>query len=829
MGELTTLVKTHQPLPIMKPTYYLLFVMALCLTFSNSVQSCTATTQYPANVTVTDSSSMNAITITTCNYAGEYAVVVLNGSFTYTFESSIATDFIEITNTSNTTLNTGTGTVSINNSGTDTVRMHIFTNSACSTQSTCRTTTVTRAPCLATVQFPTYVDTASNTYDTHFVSTCNYPGQFYEIVLFAGSYEIASSDTSDIFVFTDSANNVFFSQQTPVIANVTTTNYLKIRVHIFTDAFCGTEFACRTTTVKRLPCVATTQYPTYTIQASNDPALDTITNCNYAGEYIVIDIDSGQTYEVSSDSADWFFLTLTDDTYLSSGQTAFSFTNPYGDTTVRLHVFRDSACGEISACRQTYVQCLTCPVPIPTISSSDSVACLADLPVTLTNDDPFVGEVYWYSGTCASTPIDSGVSIQVSPSTTTTFYCANSFENQLSFCDSFTLEVFPSPFVSIGNITNVLCFGETSGSATATGSAGLAPYTYSWSNGEDSTYVDQLAAGQLSILLMDDNGCYAYDTIQITQPDAIQDSVFNKVEPLCYGDETGGLGILISGGVTPYTYSWSNSETTSSIANLGHGTYMLTLTDNNGCEEVYSYDIIAPEKLENDMEITDVWCQGDSNGVVQTDVEGGVGLYDYTWSTGDTNTQLSDLFEGDYILTITDINGCTLLDTASVSYIHENPTILMDSTEIICVEQTAILDAGAGFIYAWSTNQSTQSIEISDPGTYSVTVTDFNGCSSSKDVLVTLDSCLGITNVINMPSHRIYPNPSNGTIHFEVLSIDHNLETIQLESISGQVIKTIPISGVRSGVLDFMDVAKGVYIINLEFDNGISSEQIIIQ
>lgn len=813
----------------MRTISYLTVITVLSLLYSTKSAACTSSTLYPANVTVTDSSSMNALTITTCNYAGEYAVVVLSGNFNYTFESNVATDFIEITNTSNTTLSTGTGSVSINNTGIDTVRMHIFTNSACSTQNACRVTTVTRAPCLATIQFPSYVDTASSTYDTHFVSTCNYPGQFFEIVLFAGSYEIASSDTSDVFVFTDSANNVFFSQQTPVVANITTTNYLKIRVHIFTDANCGTEFACRTTTVKRLPCVATSQYPNYTVQASDDPALDTITDCSYAGEYIVMDISAGETYEVSSDSADWFFLTLTDDTYISSGQTPFTFTNPYGDTTIRVHIFQDSACGEQDTCRQTYVQCLTCPVPIPSVSSSDSVACLDDLPITLTNDDPFVGETYWYTGTCASAPIDSGTTIQVSPSTTTTYYCANSYESLLSLCDSFTLEVFPSPSVSIGNVVDVLCFGESSGSAQATGSAGLSPYSYLWSTGEDSNYVGQLNAGLLSVLLTDDNGCFAYDTVQITQPEAIEDSIFNQVNPLCFGDETGELGIMISGGVTPYAYSWSNLETTSTITNLGQGNYSFTLTDENGCEEIYSYDIISPEELVNEIEITDVWCKGDSNGAIQTDVEGGVSSYDYNWSTGDTNSQLADLNEGVYVLTLTDQNGCTLEDTATISYTHDSPEILMDTTAIICVDQTTTLDAGAGFVYVWSTNQSTQTIEISDPGTYMVTITDFNGCSSSQGIIVTADSCLGISPISKTPNYRIYPNPSNGSVQFEIINSDLSLDYVQLESISGQTIKKISLTGYQAGTLDLLDVAKGVYILNFVFDTGVQSEQIIIQ
>ncbi len=812
---------------------FVLFHLTLLGIFaSTQTYACTATTQYPANIVVTDSTSIAAVSITTCNYGGEYAVVILSGSFTYTFESSIATDYIEITNTSNTTLTYGTGSVSYNNSGIDTIRMHIFANSSCGTQNTCRVTTVTRDPCIATVQFPTYVDTANSNYDTHFVSNCNYAGQFYEILLTGGQYEISSSDTSDIFVFTDTANNLFFSQQTPVIATVTTTTFLILRVHIFSNTSCGAESACRTTTVRRLPCVATTQYPNYTVQTSYDPAPDTITNCNYAGEFVEMDVSGGETYEMTSDSADWFFLTLTDDTYLSSGQTPFAFTNPYGDTTMRVHIFRDSACGEISACRQTYIQCTTRPVPPPSISSSASVACLAELPITLTADSAFVGQVYWYSGSCNSTPIDSGISIQVSPSSSTTYFCVNSFEGSLSVCDSMFLEVYPSPVVSIGNVVDILCFGETTGSAVATGSAGLSPYVYLWSNGEDSNLIDGLGAGLFTVTLTDANGCFAFDTVQISEPSSIQDSLFYQANPLCNADQTGALGVFISGGTAPYTYTWSTAQTTSSITNLGHGTYTLTLTDDNGCEETFSYEIVAPDLLTNTMTTYDVWCEGDSNGVISTNVNGGVAPYSYSWSNSITTPGQTTVTEGNYYLTVTDSNSCVVYDTAIVGHTNTNPIIEMDSSDIICAGKSLMLDAGAGFVYKWSTSQATQTIEVNSAGKYSVTVTDFNGCESAHTIIIIADSCLGVDNIGINAALSLYPNPTSGLLQFELTKSIAEPFEVTIVSALGKVVQSkICNSNNQNGqhYLDLTKLAKGVYLVQFQFKDEMVSRSVIVQ
>jgi hypothetical protein len=810
-----------------------LFQFALFGIFtSNQAQACTATSQYPANIVVTDSTSLAAVTITTCNYGGEYAVVILSGSFTYTFESSVATDYLEITNTSNTTLIYGTGSVSYNNSGINTVRMHIFTDSSCGTQNTCRVTTVTRDPCIATVQFPTYVDTANSNYDTHFVSNCNYAGQFYEIYLTGGQYEISSSNTSDIFVFTDTANNLFFSQQTPVITTITTTTFLVIRVHIFSNTSCGAESSCRTTAVRRLPCIAATQYPNYTVQTSNDPAPDYITNCNYAGDYVQIDVSGGETYEMTSDSADWFFLTLTDNTYLSSGQTPFTFINPYGDTTMRVHIFRDSACGELSACRQTYIQCTTCPVPPPSISSSASVACLAELPITLTADSAFVGQVYWYSGSCNSTPIDSGISIQVSPSSSTTYFCANSFEGTLSVCDSMFLEVYPSPAVSIGSVQDILCNGETTGSAVATGSAGLSPYAFLWSNGEDSTLVDGLGAGWFTVTLTDANGCSAFDTVQINEPSPIQDSLFYQANPLCNSDLTGALGVIISGGTTPYTYNWSTTESTSSITNLGHGTYTLTLTDNNGCEEVYSYDVVAPDALVNNMTTYNVWCEGDSNGVITTSVNGGVLPYSYNWSNSTITSGQTNVAEGNYYLTVTDSNSCVVYDTAIVGHTNTNPTIEMDSADIICAGKSLVLDAGAGFVYKWSTSKATQTIEVDTAGAYTVTVTDFNGCESAHTIIIVADSCLGINSLSLNTALSLFPNPTSGLLQFELSKSIAEPFEITIVSALGKVVQTKICTSNNQNeqhYLDLSQLAKGVYLVQFQFKDEMVSRSVIIQ
>ena len=152
----------------------------------------------------------------------------------------------------------------------------------------------------------------------------------------------------------------------------------------------------------------------------------------------------------------------------------------------------------------------------------------------------------------------------------------------------------------------------------------------------------------------------------------------------------------------------------------------------------------------------------------------------------------------------------------------------MDSTDIVCVDQTLTLDAGTGFVYAWSNNAATQTIEISTAGSYSVTVTDFNGCSSSHTIVIAADSCLGISALSSNETFDIYPNPTNGTIQFEVAD-QETLKSITLVNLAGQKVYHESLEGAKNGILDFTTLSKGVYIINFHFETGIRSEQVIIQ
>jgi gliding motility-associated-like protein len=290
------------------------------------------------------------------------------------------------------------------------------------------------------------------------------------------------------------------------------------------------------------------------------------------------------------------------------------------------------------------------------------------------------------------------------------------------------------------NITNVACHGDSTGSAFAAASGGFPPYSYLWSTGATTQSITGLPAGIYSVTVTDAAGCTKNVFFQITQPGPILDSA-SITHVGCSTANIGSITPNISGGVPPYSYLWSNGNTTPTISGLAAGTYTLTLTDSAGCVKNFTYNVIGFTPVSFTATATPATC-AQNNGTISISINSGTAPYTYQWSPPvAAGPNATNLAAGIYTITVTDINGCSQSQTVTVSEIPSF-SLSIQSTPVGCTgtgaTATVTVNGGVGpFTYQWSPSGGTGPTATNlGPGTYTVTVTDSVGCSLSASVTI---------------------------------------------------------------------------------------------
>ncbi|MBN4052355.1 PKD domain-containing protein, partial [Sphingobacteriaceae bacterium AH-315-L07] len=315
----------------------------------------------------------------------------------------------------------------------------------------------------------------------------------------------------------------------------------------------------------------------------------------------------------------------------------------------------------------------------------------------------------------------------------------------------------PSAIVPALTADSVSCFGLSDGSAKVTAIGGTPGYTYRWNSGGIGPFLNNQVAGTYTATVTDSKGCKATGSITIKEPLAI--IIVAASTPItCPAGNDGTISIVASNGNPPYTYAWSTGDNTTSISNLPAGTYDVTVTDSKGCQ---STDAVVQEKI-LDYEIytdsTDVSCFGGSDGSVRITAKLGNSPYTYSWNTGASTQELTGLIAGTYYVTTNDVNGCEKYASITVN----EPTALVLSlgkTDLSCngsndgtVGATTSggtnigITSTSGYTYIWNTGSTDQGLDSLGAGTYTVTVTDANGCQLSSSITITEPAPVVLTN-----------------------------------------------------------------------------------
>lgn len=288
--------------------------------------------------------------------------------------------------------------------------------------------------------------------------------------------------------------------------------------------------------------------------------------------------------------------------------------------------------------------------------------------------------------------------------------------------------------------TNVTCAGLNNGSATGNVSGGTAPYTYLWSNGATTQVIASLSPGDYCVTVTDANQLAGSGCVAITAPDALGVEVYCQSQ-ICGNVPDGKASAVPSNGTPPYDYAWNNGAVSTGINGLVAGTYTVTITDANGCitsdscavgfwdEGIWLMDTIYHE----------ISCFGAGDGWIHVSAMSGSGDFSYLWSNGGTTADITNLGPGTYTVTVTDLTTLCF-NVASAT--------LTQPDELICTPSafpancglngTGIITATGGtlpYTYLWNTGQTDPSI-VAPAGTYTVTVTDANGCTCSNQVVI---------------------------------------------------------------------------------------------
>lgn len=310
------------------------------------------------------------------------------------------------------------------------------------------------------------------------------------------------------------------------------------------------------------------------------------------------------------------------------------------------------------------------------------------------------------------------------------------------------------------NVTNVLCFGNGTGSIDITVSGGNPSYSYSWNNGSNSEDISNLVSGTYSVTVSDQAGCQYFASFQVSQPTAPLNYTSNTQNVVCFGQNTGNIYMNVTGGTPPYIYSWSNGINTQNNLNLFAGTYSETITDANGCSVFYSSTISqAPSAINAFLQPTGVICFGTNTGSVDLTVSGGLAPYTYSWSNGSISEDISGVFSGNYSVSITDNLGCVLTLSTNVTQPTNSLSLSSNINNVTCTGfSNGSIDLTPSFgtppyFYQWSNGPTSQDISNLFAGIYSITVTDANNCSSSLILQVTepaspVSTLISVSNVI---------------------------------------------------------------------------------
>lgn len=406
--------------------------------------------------------------------------------------------------------------------------------------------------------------------------------------------------------------------------------------------------------------------------------------------------------------------------------------------------------------------------------------------------------------------------------------------NECSFFTEVTL-IEPDEALSANYTTSAFgdhelsCSTSNDGSVAVNVQGGNGATTISWSGPDgfsDSTFDPSgLAPGNYEAVMVDMNGCTTTLSITLQAPEPVQGTLVASSQPSgtsisCQGANDGSINASINGGTGPYTLAWIGPDGFTSdlgmLEALAPGVYCLEATDAFGCSFSDCITITEPQALSASATAVHAEC-GNANGAVQLVVNGGSAPMTYAWNNGSTAQDLSGLEPGNFEVLISDANGCTAVASAlvtgtpavSAEGITTNNLCFGDATGTIDLELTSGI---APFQVLWNTGATGNSLSGLSAGSYSVVITDANGCTFTASYVVSQKDEL-----------HIDLQPYTHTNGYNISMYQGNSGSVQT-SVSGG---TAPYSYAWSNganTPDLFNLSAGTYLLEVTDANGCTAQ-----
>jgi len=315
-------------------------------------------------------------------------------------------------------------------------------------------------------------------------------------------------------------------------------------------------------------------------------------------------------------------------------------------------------------------------------------------------------------------------------------YTVTVSDGSTSLIESVTIN--PAPVIDLSILENApSCFGVKDGSIEISGNETL---SYVWNTGATTPALGALGAGTYIVEVTNTQNCKESRTFILTEPTKILDSLSTKAIT-CAGGSDGEVSVSLFDNNTP-NFQWSNGATTPNITGLTVGTYAVTVTDSNNCQESMEAVLTESAPISVEAVANPPSCKGVADAQLQAEGKDGVAPYTYIWNTGATTGIVSAVAVGTYQVTVTDANNCSTETALTVAESTKSLAFNLEAISESCIGLSNgqiianITDGVAPFNYNWNDGRETKILDSISAGTYRVTVTDANACSNIGEVQI---------------------------------------------------------------------------------------------